>query len=249
MIFVFKLFSTIQSFFFFLQCRAQKEDRTLKTALSHRYTVTDRCLHRAGEIDVSAIWLWNDSDLEHLCLSQHGALQRFIKMNTHTHTKKVESSGRQNGHRHPTLYFILVSILQDAKYIIIMLYSRWRPIHQSVNWCGWLYTRPGFTEKWSKAWEQKQMKSVYMRVVSVHLSDLRQGYLCKRKITRIIYYTHKKKKKISPYSHYLRWFQSTALSFNTHIHKAFNASGQASILHLEELANLHLCQKTQQDNW
>lgn len=106
-----------------------------------------------------------------------------IHKDEHTHTKKVESSGRQNGHRHPTLYFILVSILQDAKYIIIMLYSRWRPIHQSVNWCGWLYTRPGFTEKWSKAWEQKQMKSVYMRVVSVHLSDLRQGYLCKRKIT------------------------------------------------------------------
>lgn len=112
-----------------------------------------------------------------------------------THTKEVESSGRQNGHRHPTLYFILVSILQDAKYIIIMLYSRWRPIHQSVNWCGWLYTRPGFTEKWSTAWEQKQMKCMYMRVVSVHLSDLRQGYLCKRKIIRIIYCTHKKKEK------------------------------------------------------
>lgn len=159
-------------------------------------------------------------------------------MNTHTHThsKKVESSGRQNGHRHPTLYFILLFILQDAKYIIIMLYSRWRTIHQSVNWCGWLYTRPGFTEKWSTAWEQKQMKCVYMCVVSVHLSDHRQGYLCERKIIRIIYYTHKKKVLIiSPYFHHPAWFQSTVLSFNAHIHKAFNASGLASILHLEQI--------------
>lgn len=32
-------------------------------------------------------------------------------------------------------------------------------------------------------------------------------------------------------------------------HKAFHASDQASILHLEELGNEHLHQKTQQDNW
>lgn len=150
-------------------------------------------------------WMCQQSDYEMIQIwntcasSQHGELQRFIKMNTHTHTKKVESSGRQNGHRHLTLYFILVSVLQDAKYIIIMLYSQWRPIHQSVNWCGWLYTRPGFIEKWSMAWEQKQMKCV---------CGLGSSF---RSPTGLLMGAQNNKdnilpKKNSPCSHYLPWF-------------------------------------------
>ncbi len=152
-------FLTTQFIYFFI-LESTKEHCTLP-----QIHTTDRRLYRSWEMDVSAVWLWNDSDLEHIASSQHGELQRFIKMNTHTHTYKVESSGRQNGHRHLTLYFILVSVLQDAKYIIIMLHSRWRLIHQNVNWCGGLYTCPGFIEKWSTAWERKQMKCMWSRFI------------------------------------------------------------------------------------
>ncbi len=190
---------------FFFHWKAQKEARTLKTALSHRYThdnKTDRRLYRSWEMDVSAVWLWNDSDLERLCFKPTWWTAMIHKdEHTHTHTKKVESSGRQNGHRHLTLYFILVSVLQDAKYIIIMLYSQWRPIHQSVNWCGCLYTRPGFIEKWSMAWEQKQMKCVCGLGSSFRSpTGLLMG--AQNNKDNIL----PKKTKNSPFSHYLPWF-------------------------------------------
>lgn len=184
--------------------------------------------------DYETIQIWNTC-----ASSQHGALQRFIKMNTHTRTlKKSWEQWQTEWAQTPNSVFHLSFHTSGCKihhyYVVFPLKAD--PSECKLVWVAvhtpWVYREMEHSFR-------AKTDEVCVCVVLVHLSDLRQGYLWEQKIIRIIHY--QKKKALLSLSPMILIYTK---------HKAFHEARPPSFTSkLEKLANLHLCQKTKQGNW